>query len=369
MTNDGLEAQHTTVRIADPLVKKAWLATDSKTSLTTIKSLREYASNLNFVSPGTLQLELNISLNNIGPDDLDCLDQIVSAAQDIDIGIEQRLPKIRIRIPHHLVSEALIKRINQLDIYNPPIEFYILVQGTHMSSFFRSDSAVSLSSLLHKHRIRFHVFLLLDLSGDSLESLQKGKVDRFLDWLEETTLNAYPPVFEVGLLPRGRKLSAFAEPLLTLVGRHPDLLESSGSVYCGLLSLLNRVNEIHDLLEEQVPPAVAILSCCGAGISSYCLPSSSLSQIRACPYKISNLTGRSSVMRDMCPSCPWLDYCSGCLIALSQEGKCRLQPYYAMASSALHKWPCVINKLISKKAEMSILEHDWDYIYDPFDVP
>lgn len=355
--------------VADPIVKKAWFTADSKRSLMTIEALLGYTSNLNIMSPGTVQLELNLRLNDIKPDNLVYLNQIISAVQNVDIGIEKTLPKISICIPYYMASETLVKAFNELDIYNPRIEFYILVQRPHMISFFHSSSAVSLGKLLYKHHIRFHVFLLLDLSMESLRSLKDGRVEQLLDWLKETLLGLCPPVVEVGLFPPRRSASAFAEPLLTLIGKYPELLETSGSVYCGLLSLLNRANEIYALTEKQALFSTAMLSSCGATISSSYLRSSSLAQIQVCPYKITNFKSRSLLMKEKCPDCPWLDYCSGCLAAFSQEGKCCLQPYYTIVCTALRKRTHRSSRHIDKEVQMLILEHDWDYIYDPFDVP
>jgi len=368
-TNVGCSTRGRMTSVADPIIKKVWLGAYSKTSFMTIGALLEYTSNLNLMSPGTLQLELNLSLSDVEPGNLGYLNKIISAAQHVDIGIEKTLPKISICIPYRMASEPLVKALSELDIHNPRIELYILVQGSHMVSFFQSDGAVSLRELLHKHHIRSHLFLLLDLTKESLRLLQDRKVEQFLDWLKETSPSLYPPVMEVGLFPARGKTEAFAEPLLTLVEKYPDLLETSGAVYCGLLSLLNRANEIYSVSEKQVPLATAVLSSCGATVSSSYLRTSSLAQMWACPYRIINIRGRSSVMKEKCPGCPWLDYCSGCVVALSQESKCRLQPYYAIVCTALRKGMHASSRHISKETQMSILEHDWDYIYDPFDVP
>jgi hypothetical protein len=294
---------------------------------------------------------------------------MVHAAQDVDVGIEHRPPKIRICVPYDLVSEALVGLVNQLDIYNPPIEFYVLVPGSHMSSFCQTDLAVSVGSLLLKYRIRFHAFLLLSSGGDSLQLLKDSKVEEFLEWLEETPLGAYPPVFEVSLLPQARRLSALAGPVLMLAKRRPTLLETSSSIYCGLLSLLNKAIKMYGLLEDQEVSPTPILSSCGTASVSSCLLLPSLTRIQACPYGIPDLEGRLSVMREKCPICRWVNYCTGCLKALSVSGKCSLQPYYAALISMFHKRSRIINKWAAKRVEMPILYHDWDYIYDPFGTP
>lgn len=366
---DRLEFQGTMMRVADPSVKRAWLTTDLKTSSGTIRALHEFSRNLNSLNLSPLQLELDINLGRFEPNDLEHMGRIVHAAQDIDAGIEHRSPKIRICAPYDLVSEASVELVNQLDIYNPPIEFYVLVPGSHMSCFYRNDLAGSVGSLLLKHRIRFHAFLLLSSDGDSLQLLKNGKVEEFLEWLGETPLGAYPPVFEVSLSPQTRRLSGFAEPVLMLAKGRPTLLESSTSIYCGLLSHLNKAIKMYDLLEDRELSPTPILSSCGTAsvFSSLLLPG--LTRIQACPYRIPNLEGRLSVMREKCSICPWVTYCSGCLKALSLSGECRLQPYYSAVVSILNEWPRIIGKFIAERAEIPILQHDWDYIYDPFDIP
>jgi hypothetical protein len=193
-TNNRPSTQGRMTFVADPIVKKVWLTADSRTSLTRVRALLEYTSNLNLMSPNTLQLELNLSLSNIDPGNLGYLNQIISAAQHVDIGIEKTLPKVSICIPYRMASEPVVRALNELDIHNPRIELHISVQGSNMVSFFQSDGAVGLEELLHKYHIYSRVFLLLDLSKQSLRSLQDREVEQFLDLLKKTSVILYPPV-------------------------------------------------------------------------------------------------------------------------------------------------------------------------------
>lgn len=354
--------------VADPLVKRTWLTTDLKRSSRTVRSLRELSNRLNSLNPSTLRLELNICLAKFEPDDVGHMNRIVHAAQDIDAGIEHKPPKIRICAPYDLVSEALVELVSQLDIYSPPIELYVLVPGSHMSSFYQANLAVSMGSLLLKHRIHFHTFLLLSSDRDSLHMLRDGRVEEFLEWLDKTPLGVYPTVFEISPLPRARRLSAFAEPVLMLAKRRPTLVAASNSIYCGLLSHLNKAIRMYHLLEDQELSLTSVLSSCGATSASSSLLLPVLTGIRACPYWIPNLEKRLSVIRQKCSVCPWVIYCSGCLKALSFSGECWLQPYYSELVSVFNERPSIIDEFIAKSVDMPILQHDWDYIYDPFEM-
>lgn len=362
----NFEAQDKKSYISEPLVTRLWLNVDSTTVSETLCKLGDCMQNLNIRSPGMLQLQVNVSLSHIGPGNLDCLTRLISRIQNAAVGIEQTRPKMSIYIPHHLVSASFVERVNQLDIYYPRIELYILVPSSDVSSLPQSDEAYRLANLLHEQYMSFRLLLLLDLSAKSLELLQDGEAESLLHWLKERCLFPYPPVFEVSFFRRGQKTSAFVEPLLVLVEKHPELLKSATSGYCGLVALLSRAVELYRLERKEGAFSVLPLLCCGAGVSFFPSCSSTLAHLQGCPYRIPDSINCLTMIQDYCLSCPYVKYCSGCLVAFSRAGRCHLRPYYTKLMSAFHKSPSLVGDLILKEPEIPILYHDWDYIYDPF---
>jgi len=351
-----------------PLVARLWLSPDSKTSSETLQEMEFFIQNFNMGNPGILRLQLNI---NISPgrligSDLDCLTRLILSIQNAGIAIEYAQPKISIYIPYNIVSETLLKRVCQLDAYYPKIELYILLSSSNESSLPNSKEAHNLARLLNAHYTSFRFLLLLDSSTNSLESLQDGKTEFLINWIEDSFVAPEPPMLEVKHVEPKKELSAFVEPLLALVQKYPYILANSTSGYCGLVALLSRMAELYCEKNKGVPSTVLPLLCCGAGIPFFFTGSSHLSCLRGCPYRISNPISCLDMIRDYCHSCPYSKYCTGCLIAIAPAEICHLHSYYGELLSSFNKSPRLVNDLVVYKPEKPILYHDWDYIYDPF---
>lgn len=350
--------------LADPLTKTLWVIRSRDISAL-VRDLSHFQDNLNSRSPGTLRLQINVDLSVAEPGCLEHVGAALSAIQELSAATERTQPKICVSARHDLVTDSFVHSVAQADSYTPRIEVHLTVNMPETSESLPIRNLRDTLHRLHDKHILSRFLLLSDTSKAALAAMQTGRTSDMISALQEISSGTPDPYFEIPIPPASRHLAAFVEPLLRLLRSHPTSTDTSANSHCGLVALLTRAIRVRQLTSDGVPLPPPTLFCCGAALTSAYFPPSAVCHLMACPYQDRQRATLPDNVED-CMACGFLHYCSACYAGHTESGECRIRDCYSALQHLSSQSPSVIDDLLQRKNETPVLEHDWDYIYDPF---
>lgn len=362
---DGFYSFDRTEILARPLVRRVWVPLPSATrdlSLLEAKldrSIEHSRCWLDFyvclwVGNGN-SLSLAVALRTA-----------IGAVRRLKIGEEKSYPNIGIYLPLLCIASSLLETIQELDVYNPPIKVFGVIDVTAAPTHDLMKFASRASNALYEHVID-HNFVVY-ANGEPGSVASAIEATRLLLQNQEIIdrLPGHGPIIELSPYCFPSNYRGVAAELALLFTESPRIVRQQSFGPCGLCQIAFRVKESL-LQQDSLSPLVPIPTFpCGvwAGEGS-CLEPECERIVGPCLYALrKTLVSRMAAIA-RCHSCKYVRSCLGCAVPTSQSWEnCNIALFIDAFKKSLEANPKVLQLLAVPEPKVGILELDWDYIYD-----